>query len=139
VAGLVEWLEEEAVEAVIDATHPFAATMTAHAADAARQLGVPLLVLRRPGWIAGPGDDWHWADDLDGAVELTRSLGRRPFLTIGRQGLDAFAGLGLPALAPLCGPAGTRFRSGASSWSTAARTPSPVSGTCSPGTRSTSW
>lgn len=99
VEGLVDWLREEAVDAVVDATHPFAATMTAHAASAARQVGVRLIVLRRPGWIAGPGDDWHWADDLAHAAELTPTLGSRPFLTVGRQGLAAFAGLRLQTLA----------------------------------------
>ena len=99
VDGLADWLREEGVEAVVDATHPFAATMTAHAAEAARLVGVRLLVLRRPGWVPGPGDDWHWADDLRHAAELVPKLGKRPFLPVGRQGLDAFAGLGLPTLA----------------------------------------
>ena len=50
VEGLVAWLTTHEVDAVVDATHPFAATMTAHAAAACHQTGTPLLVLRRPGW-----------------------------------------------------------------------------------------
>jgi precorrin-6A/cobalt-precorrin-6A reductase len=114
VDGLVAWLRDHKVEAVIDATHPFAATMTTHAAEAARQVGVPLVVLCRPGWTAGPGDDWHWADTLDLAAELTTTLAAkvaesrddpvRVFLTIGRQGLGAFAGLDLWMLARCVDP-----------------------------------
>jgi precorrin-6A/cobalt-precorrin-6A reductase len=92
--GLVRWLRENPVGAVVDATHPFAVQMTAHAAVAAAQTGVPLLVLRRPGWVADPDDDWHWVDTAAAAAELVRRLGSRVFLTIGRQGLETFAGTG---------------------------------------------
>ncbi|MFI5696898.1 cobalt-precorrin-6A reductase [Kribbella sp. NPDC051586] len=89
--GLAAWLRAHPVDAVIDATHPFAATMTAHAAAATRETAVPLLVLRRPGWTPGPHDNWHWADSPSAAADLLPTLGSRPFLTIGRQGLNAFA------------------------------------------------
>ena len=98
-AGLARWLEENPVDAVVDATHPFAATMTSHAVTAARQVGVPLLVLRRSGWSAEPGDTWHWVDSPADAAGLLPSLGSRVFLTIGRQGLEAFATTGLWTLA----------------------------------------
>ena len=55
--------------------------------------GVPLLVLRRPGWQAGPGDDWRRVPALPEAAALLPDLGERAFLTTGRQGLGAFAGL----------------------------------------------
>lgn len=58
-AGLAEWLREHAVDALIDATHPFAGTMSFHAAQAAATAHVPLLALRRPGWVPVEGDDWH--------------------------------------------------------------------------------
>ncbi|MFB6725304.1 cobalt-precorrin-6A reductase [Kribbella sp. NPDC056345] len=104
VDGLTRWLQENRVDAVIDATHPFAATMTEHAVAATRAVGVPLLVLRRPGWVAGPGDDWHWAETADDAAELLPSLGARVFLTIGRQGLETFANTGLWTLARCVDP-----------------------------------
>ena len=91
--GLVDWLRDNAVDAIVDATHPFAATMTEHAVAASREVGVPLVVLRRPGWNPGPGDTWHWAESADAAARLLPALGSRAFLTIGRQGVDAFAGL----------------------------------------------
>jgi precorrin-6A/cobalt-precorrin-6A reductase len=90
-AGLADWLAEHRVDAVVDATHPFAATMTRHAADAAAAGGVPLVHLRRPGWTAGPADRWIRVPDLAAAAGALAALGERVLLTIGRQGVAAFA------------------------------------------------
>ncbi|MCX4820732.1 cobalt-precorrin-6A reductase [Streptomyces sp. NBC_01142] len=92
--GLGGWLREQEVDAVVDATHPFAAVISAHAAQAAAAVGIPLCVLRRPGWSAGPGDRWHPADSLADAAAQLPALGRSVFLTTGRLGLAAFADLG---------------------------------------------
>ncbi|MFI0723726.1 cobalt-precorrin-6A reductase [Streptomyces sp. NPDC021224] len=97
--GLARWLREHRTGAVVDATHPFAARISAHAARAARTAGVPLLALRRPGWAARPGDRWHWAADTAEAAALLPTLGRRPFLTTGAGELAAFAALPLHFLA----------------------------------------
>ncbi|NIK57507.1 cobalt-precorrin-6A reductase [Kribbella shirazensis] len=102
--GLAAWLRTHPVDAVIDATHPYAATMTAHAIEAARATGVPLLVLRRSGWTPEPGDDWQPADSHADAAAMLPALGARVFLTIGRQGLDAYAGTGLWTLARCVDP-----------------------------------
>ncbi|WP_137724255.1 cobalt-precorrin-6A reductase [Prescottella subtropica] len=91
VDGLAQWVRDNGIDAVVDATHPFAARITANAAAATRDVGVPLLVLRRPEWVAGPGDRWHVVPDLSAAAEAVSRLGERVFLTIGRQGVDAFA------------------------------------------------
>ncbi|MBH5333581.1 cobalt-precorrin-6A reductase [Streptomyces pactum] len=91
--GLARWLCEHQVDAVIDATHPFAGTISFYAARAAASVHVPLLALRRPGWVAGPGDRWHHTDSLAGAAALLPGLGERVFLTTGRMGLAAFAHL----------------------------------------------
>ncbi|MFI5712088.1 cobalt-precorrin-6A reductase [Kribbella sp. NPDC051620] len=104
VEGLTAWLAEHGVEAVVDATHPFAATMTAHAVAATSALDLPLLVLRRPGWREQPGDTWHWAGDAAAAATRLPELGQRVFLTIGRQGLAAFADTGLWTLARCVDP-----------------------------------
>ena len=90
--GLAAELREHPVRAVVDATHPFAAGMTANAAEAARVTGTPLLRLQRPGWRPGPGDDWHWVDTLAAAAEAVAGYGS-VFLTTGGQSLAAFAGL----------------------------------------------
>lgn len=102
--GLSAWLRAQAVDAVIDATHPFAATMTSHAVAAAGEVGVPLLIVRRPGWTAAAGDVWHGADTPKAAAELLPTVGSRAFLTIGRQGLPAFADTGVWTLARCVDP-----------------------------------
>ncbi|MFE4513831.1 cobalt-precorrin-6A reductase [Kitasatospora sp. NPDC056783] len=92
--GLADWLRDERVDAVVDATHPFAAGISRNAALAAAATGVPLLVLRRPGFTRVDGDRWIPVPSLAAAAaELLPRRGERVFLTIGRQGLAAFAHL----------------------------------------------
>lgn len=92
-AGLAAWLRTHQVDALIDATHPFAGTISFHAAAAAAEAHVPLLAVRRAGWVPGDGDDWHPVASLVAAAEALPALGQRVFLTTGRTGLAAFAGL----------------------------------------------
>ncbi|ATL31103.1 cobalt-precorrin-6A reductase [Streptomyces formicae] len=92
VEGLADWLREHRVDALIDATHPFAGTISFNAAAAAALAHVPLLALRRPGWVAGEGDDWRVVGSLEEAARALPGLGERVFLTTGRMGLAAFSG-----------------------------------------------
>ncbi|AYY15757.1 cobalt-precorrin-6A reductase [Actinobacteria bacterium YIM 96077] len=94
--GLATWLRETGVRCVVDATHPFASRISQSAASGTGEAGVPLLRLERAGWHAGAADDWRWAGSLDEAAQLCARLGTRIFLTTGRQGLAAFAGLDQP-------------------------------------------
>jgi precorrin-6A/cobalt-precorrin-6A reductase len=88
--GLAAYLSEHHVGAVVDATHPFAATISANAVDATARAGPPLLRLQRPGWRDHPdADRWTWVDSVDEAVSAGAGA-RRPFLTTGRQSLDRF-------------------------------------------------
>lgn len=89
--GLQQFLTTHRIRAVVDATHPFAATMTSSAAVACAATGIPLLRLARPGWagLAGAAD-WNWVDSIAAAAAATDRLGRRPFLTTGRQTLEQF-------------------------------------------------
>jgi precorrin-6A/cobalt-precorrin-6A reductase len=87
VDGLATALGE--VDVLVDATHPFAATMTEHAAAAAARTGTPLVVLRRPGWTAGPGDRWTRVGSLAAAAAAI-TPGSRVLLATGRQGVEAF-------------------------------------------------
>jgi precorrin-6A/cobalt-precorrin-6A reductase len=103
-AGLAAWLRAERIDAVVDATHPFATDISRHAAEAAADVRVPLLMLRRPGWTAGPGDRWHWVDTGAAAAALLPTLGTRAFLTTGRGDLAAFAELDLYVLARMVEP-----------------------------------
>ncbi|MEU6657739.1 cobalt-precorrin-6A reductase [Streptomyces sp. NPDC046821] len=89
--GLARALRELHVDALIDATHPFAGTISFHAATAATEAHVPLLALRRPGWVPTEGDNWHRVASLEDAATSLPALGRRAFLTVGRQGVPAFA------------------------------------------------
>ncbi|MGW3104497.1 cobalt-precorrin-6A reductase [Streptomyces sp. NPDC001100] len=91
--GLAEWLREQRVDAVVDATHPFAESITANATRAATDTGLPVVVLRRPGWRPLPGDRWHPVASLPEAADMLPGLGRRILLTTGRLGLAAFAHL----------------------------------------------
>ncbi|KOT64455.1 MULTISPECIES: cobalt-precorrin-6A reductase [Streptomyces] len=91
--GLAHWLREHAVDALIDATHPFAGTISFNAAQAAATAHVPLLALRRPGWVPEPGDTWHPVASLTEAAAALPDLGHRIFLTTGRMGLATFAHL----------------------------------------------
>ncbi len=88
--GLADWLRAHDVAAVVDATHPFARTIGRNAALAAPRAGVPLLRLARPGWTERPGDRWQRVPSLEAAAALVPRLGRRAFVTTGRQGLRAF-------------------------------------------------
>ncbi len=91
VDGLTEYLRAESVTAVVDATHPFAQRITAHAAAACRIVGVPLLRLSRPGWGAHPeAGTWHWSTGFDDARLRAEQLGERVFLTTGRGTLPHF-------------------------------------------------
>jgi precorrin-6A/cobalt-precorrin-6A reductase len=93
VGGLAAWLADHRAVAVVDATHPFAESISVNAAAACARTGTPLLSLVRPPWTARPGDAWHEVGSLREAAQTLPSFGRRVFLTTGRQGLDAFAAL----------------------------------------------
>ena len=90
--GLTDWLADHRPRAVVDATHPFAARITASAAIAAAAAGTPLLRLQRPGWAPQAGDTWRFVDSLTAAAAAVAAYGS-VFLTTGRQGVRAFADL----------------------------------------------
>ncbi|KOX40543.1 cobalt-precorrin-6X reductase [Streptomyces purpurogeneiscleroticus] len=91
IEGLADYLKADAIDCLIDATHPFAATMSHHAACAAALTAVPILAIRRPAWMREPGDLWIEVDRMDEAVAALGSAPRRVFLTIGRQEAGVFA------------------------------------------------
>lgn len=91
VDGMRNWLRDERIDAVVDATHPFAASITAHAAQVCAELGLPHLVLARPAWQAG--DAIVVASDTEAAKTVVENGYSRVFLTTGRSGTAAFRGV----------------------------------------------
>jgi precorrin-6A/cobalt-precorrin-6A reductase len=84
--GLARFIESEGIALVIDATHPYAAQMSANAAAACRETGVPCWALRRAGWTPQTGDDWRMVDGWDALVDAIRPF-RRVLFTSGREPL----------------------------------------------------
>jgi precorrin-6A/cobalt-precorrin-6A reductase len=89
--GLAAYLRAERIAALIDATHPYAATISANAARAAAAAGVRLLALRRPPWQPTARDRWTEVADIAGAVRALGPAPRRVFLALGRKELRGFA------------------------------------------------
>lgn len=91
IEGLVRHLREEKIGAVIDATHPYADQMSAHAVAACKEAGVALASLVRAPWSRQPGDDWKDVTGTEAAADAIGRSPRRVFLGIGRQELAVFA------------------------------------------------
>lgn len=89
IEGLTAWLTQHRIDVVVDATHPFAATISANAAEATRRSGRALITLQRRAFEPRPGDRWTRVDSLAEAAQALS--GERVFLTIGRQGVSVFA------------------------------------------------
>jgi precorrin-6A/cobalt-precorrin-6A reductase len=89
--GLIDYLRAATIDCVIDATHPFAAQISAAARAACGAVNVPLLTLTRPIWQRERGDHWIEVASAAEAAALLPRAGKRVFLTIGRRELDAFA------------------------------------------------
>jgi precorrin-6A/cobalt-precorrin-6A reductase len=89
--GLAAYIREERIDAIVDATHPFAERVSWSAFEACTQTATRLLRLERPPFRRDPAIDWREVASLDEAAALLPQAGRRVFLTTGRQGLAAFA------------------------------------------------
>ncbi|WP_242145974.1 cobalt-precorrin-6A reductase [Sphingomonas sp. BAUL-RG-20F-R05-02] len=90
VDGLTAYLRTHRVSHVVDATHPFAARISANAVAACATVGVPLVTLTRPAWQAVAGDRWTHVADIDAAVAALAGPPRRVMLALGRMHVDAF-------------------------------------------------
>lgn len=85
--GLAAFIREQGFDLLLDATHPYAAQISANAARAAQLAGVPCWALRRPGWQAGAGDDWREVANWPSLIETLAPF-RRPLFTLGREPLE---------------------------------------------------
>jgi precorrin-6A/cobalt-precorrin-6A reductase len=92
VKGLADYLVKSRIDALIDATHPYADVISANAGAAARQTAVPFVTLRRSPWRAVDGDRWQEAADLGAAMRALADRPRRVFVALGRSELAALDG-----------------------------------------------
>jgi len=88
--GLAAYLRAERIDAVVDATHPFAARMSANAVAACRATATPLVVFTRPPWVRQQGDRWIEVATMEEAVDAVGPERKTVFLTQGRLQLAAF-------------------------------------------------
>jgi precorrin-6A/cobalt-precorrin-6A reductase len=89
-AGLADYLSREGIDALIDATHPYAQFISANAVAAARKLRIPFVALARPPWSAVASDRWTEAADVPEAVRMLGQEPRNVFVTLGRTELAPF-------------------------------------------------
>lgn len=87
--GLAAHLRDNGIAALVDATHPFAAQISANAAAACDKSGVPLFRFERPPWQVQPGDRWT---TVATAREAAAALpdGARALVTVGRKDIAPF-------------------------------------------------
>ena len=90
--GFRAYLAENAVTAVVDATHPFANRITARTARVCADLRVPYLQVVRPAWRPEEGDRWIMIDTAEEAASHIPQ-GDCVFLATGRQTIPQFANL----------------------------------------------
>lgn len=91
VSGLADYIRDEGITHVIDATHPFAAEMSRNAVEACAQTGTPLIALERSPWTKAAGDNWIEVADVNTAVAALPEPPANVFLAIGRQHIAPFA------------------------------------------------
>lgn len=91
IAGLADYLRDHGVTHLVDATHPFAATMSTHAVEAAHLAGIAHIALTRPAWTPVTGDRWTHAESIDAAVAALAGPARNVMLALGRMHVEAFA------------------------------------------------
>ncbi|MBC3303519.1 cobalt-precorrin-6A reductase [Pseudomonas sp. SWRI18] len=85
--GLAQFVRDERISLILDATHPYAAQISQNAAQAAQLCGVPCWALRRPAWQPQAGDDWREVGDWASLIETLKPF-KRPLFTLGREPLQ---------------------------------------------------
>jgi len=85
--GLAQYIREQRIDVLLDATHPYAAQISHNAASAAALAGIPCWALRRPAWQPQAGDNWREVADWAELVEALKPF-QRPLFTLGREPLE---------------------------------------------------
>jgi precorrin-6A/cobalt-precorrin-6A reductase len=92
--GLGSYIQDKSISVLVDATHPFANTISKSAALAARNTGTPYVMIERPRWALPTGIRVTWVSSLEAAVTALRELAAKSvFITTGINGLDVFSAL----------------------------------------------
>jgi precorrin-6A/cobalt-precorrin-6A reductase len=87
--GLRAYVSQEKIEVLLDATHPFAAIISANAFASVENSKTMLLRFERPAWQPINGDNWISVANLaDAAAQLPPHA--KVFLTTGRKELSPF-------------------------------------------------
>ena len=90
VAGMVEFITQQRITHLIDATHPFAKNISENAIKAAKITGTLFVALERPEWVAGPEDNWTRVTNITEAINSLNKTSERIFLAIGKQNIGEF-------------------------------------------------
>lgn len=91
--AFADWLRREEVDAVLDATHPFAVRISARTADVCAALGIPYVQFLRPAWTPGENDTWFFLNGEEEAADHVPN-GASVLLGTGLRNLERFDGLG---------------------------------------------
>lgn len=93
IVGLIEYLSENAVDLLVDATHPYSPVISNHASNACAALSIPRAQVMRPPWKLPPSARYIEVDDMKGAAKILPDIARRVFVTTGARGFEEFAEL----------------------------------------------
>ena len=91
VEGMVEFLQQQHIDCLLDATHPYAVNISNHAKLAAKHCALPCFHYLRPAWQQQENDRWIFFQDM---AELTALLDEneksnaRLFFTLGQLSAD---------------------------------------------------
>ena len=85
--GLAQYIRQQRIDLLLDATHPYAAQISHNAVSAAALAGIPCWALRRPAWQPQAGDNWREVADWAELVEALKPF-QRPLFTLGREPLE---------------------------------------------------
>jgi precorrin-6A/cobalt-precorrin-6A reductase len=91
-AGFAAFMEDQGVDAVLDATHPFAAAISHRTAAYCSARGIPYIQFLRPSWLPGPRDRWAF---LNSEIEVAERLPGEAnvFIATGRDTMRHYGGL----------------------------------------------
>jgi len=88
--GLANYLQQNSIDILIDATHPCAGQITCNGAIASQLAKIPHLMLVRPQWQKVRGDNWIEVESVEAAAQAIPESVKRVFITSGRQQLEPF-------------------------------------------------